>query len=74
MEFEVPYYIELILSITIVVFLLIYLTFSLVVIRQVQLLNKTLLTGLSPVLKVFSYLHALVALAVVFLAVLRVGK
>jgi len=71
MPIDINQFVELSTGIIIIVSLLVYLIFSLIVIRQVQLLNKTLLTGLSPTLKLFSYLHALFAGTLLVSAVLR---
>ena len=52
-------------------FIFIFLLFSLIVVRQVQLLNNILGTTLSPVLKLISYIHVFFALSVFILALLR---
>lgn len=45
-----------------------YAIFALMVIRQVDLMSKTLITPVSPVLKAFSILHAGFAIGLIVLA------
>lgn len=44
-----------------------YFIFSLIVVRQVQLMTDTLITEVSPLLKAFSIIHAGIALGVLIL-------
>lgn len=46
---------------------ILYFVFSLIVVRQVQLMTDTLVTEVSPVLRAFSILHAGIALGIVVL-------
>jgi hypothetical protein len=41
-----------------------YFLFSLIVVRQVQLMTDTLITQVSPLLRAFSIIHALIALGI----------
>lgn len=52
----------------ILLILIIYAIFSLVIVRQVDLMNKTLITNISPLVKAFAIIHAGFALAMIFLA------
>lgn len=52
----------------ILILLLFYAIFSLIIVRQVDLMGKTLITGISPLLKAFAILHAGFALALIILA------
>jgi len=53
-------------------FLFLYVIFSLMVIRQVQLMNSALSTVLSPFLQLIVYLHFVMAILVFVLALLTV--
>lgn len=53
---------------SILIILVFYAIFALTVVRQVDLMNKTLITGVSPVLKAFSILHAGFAVGLIILA------
>lgn len=50
------------------IFLAAYAIFALLVVRQVDLMSKTLITKVSPVLKAFSILHAGFAIGLIVLA------
>ncbi len=50
------------------IILVFYTIFALMVVRQVDLMSKTLITGVSPVLKAFSILHAGFAVGLIVLA------
>ena len=50
------------------IFLAFYAIFTLLVVRQVDLMSKTLITKVSPVLKAFSILHAGFAIGLIVLA------
>lgn len=52
----------------ILIILVFYAIFALMVIRQVDLMSKTLITRVSPVLKAVSILHAGFALGLIILA------
>ena len=52
----------------ILIILIFYAIFALIVVRQVDLMSKTLITGISPVLKAFSILHAGFAVGLILLA------
>lgn len=51
-------------KILVLAFLAIYLVFAFVVVKQVQLMTKTLELGLEGVIAVFAYLHLLFAFAI----------
>lgn len=53
---------------TILLILLFYAIFALMVVRQMDLMGKTLITKVSPILKAFSILHAGVAIGLIILA------
>lgn len=52
------------------VVLLLYVIFALLVIRQINLLNSILGTGLSSAFRLFSYLHLLLALGALIFSLL----
>lgn len=52
----------------ILILLLFYAIFALMVVRQVDLMSKTLITSISPVVKVFALLHAFFAIGLILLA------
>lgn len=52
----------------ILIILAFYAIFSFMVIRQVDLMGKTLITPVSPILKAFSILHAGTAIGLIVLA------
>lgn len=52
----------------ILLILIFYAIFSLIIIRQVDLMSKTLITGISPIVKALAILHAGFALALIILA------
>ncbi len=52
----------------ILLILIFYAIFSLVIVRQVDLMSKTLITNISPLVKAFAILHAGFAIALIFLA------
>lgn len=54
----------------ILILLIIYTIFALIIIRQVDLMSKTLMTGIAPLIKVISYIHAVFALGLIFLALM----
>lgn len=56
-----------------IIFSLVYFIFSLIVIRQVNLMSETLITEAVLIFKIFAIMHALVALsAVIFFILLMV--
>ncbi len=65
LEFEV---IRIALKIAILIILVFYAIFALIVIRQVDLMSKTLITKVSPILKAFSIVHAGFAIGLIILA------
>ena len=56
------------LKVAILLILVFYAIFALAVVRQVDLMSKTLITRVSGVLKAFSILHAGFAIALIILA------
>lgn len=48
-----------------IVLALLYFMFSLIVVRQVKLMTESLVTAVSPVLRAFSILHAVLALGLI---------
>ena len=58
----------LILKGAILIILLFYAIFSLIVVRQVDLMSKTLITAVSPVVKAFSLVHAGFSIGLTILA------
>lgn len=59
-----------ILKILIIIFLAIYIVFSLVLIKQVSMMTTTLEIGFEKQLKFLSYIHALFAIAVFVFGIL----
>lgn len=55
--FNIPYLSSL-LSFALMLILIFYSLFSLLVVRQVDIMSKTLITPVSPVVKAFSIIHA----------------
>lgn len=53
---------------SILIILAFYAIFALIVVRQVDLMSKTLITGVSSILKAFSILHAGFAIGLIILA------
>ncbi|OIP97916.1 hypothetical protein COT69_01885 [candidate division WWE3 bacterium CG09_land_8_20_14_0_10_39_24] len=51
------------------VFLLIYALFSLLVVRQIYLMNKALITGIASYIKLIGWVHLAFALMVLFILV-----
>lgn len=52
----------------VLIILAFYVIFALMIIRQVDLMSKTLITHMSPILKALSILHAGFAMGLIFLA------
>ena len=52
----------------ILLILIFYAIFSLIIVRQVNLMSKTLITNVSPLVKAFAILHAGFAIGLIFLA------
>lgn len=52
----------------ILLILLVYAIFALIIIRQVDLMSKTLITNLSPVVRLLAIIHAILAIGLLFLA------
>lgn len=57
-----------ILKVAILLILAFYAIFALIVVRQVDLMSKTLITKVSPLLKAFSIVHAGFAIGLIVLA------
>ncbi len=55
-------------KVAVLILLIFYAIFSLLIVRQVDLMGKTLTTGIAPVVRVFAIIHAFVALGLIFLA------
>lgn len=51
----------------ILILLLFYAIFALLIVRQVDLMSKTLITQIAPVIKLLSVIHALFAVGLIFL-------
>lgn len=64
-EFEI---VLMFAKIAILIILAFYAIFALIVIRQVDLMSKTLITKVSPYLKAFSIVHAGFAVGLIILA------
>jgi len=58
----------LFVKIAVLIILAFYAIFALMVVRQVDLMSKTLITRVSPILSAFSILHAGVAIGLIILA------
>ena len=56
------------LKTAVLIILAFYAIFALMVVRQVDLMSKTLITRVSPILSAFSILHAGVAIGLIILA------
>ena len=54
----------------ILILLILYAIFALIIVRQVSLMSKTLVTGIGGLVKTFALIHAFFALALVFLSLL----
>ncbi len=52
----------------ILILLALYGIFALIIVRQVDLMSKTLITSIAPIVKIFSLLHAFFVLGLIFLA------
>ena len=52
---------------SILLILIFYAIFSLIIIRQVNIMRKTLITNISPIIRVFSIIHAGFAIGLIFL-------
>jgi hypothetical protein len=48
--------------------LIFYAIFSTIIIRQVDLMSKALITGISPIIKFLTVIHAFIALGMIVLA------
>ncbi len=60
-------YVLVIIKGVILLILLFYAIFSLIIVRQVDLMSKTLITNISPILKSVSILHAGFAIGLIVL-------
>lgn len=58
----------IVVKVLILLFILIYTIFAALVIRQIQLLNKTLATSISPLIRIIGGVHFLLALLALILA------
>lgn len=63
-----PGFALLLLKIAFLIILVFYAIFALLIVRQVDLMSKTLITKVSPILKAFSILHAGFAVGLILLA------
>ena len=54
----------------ILILLVFYAIFALIIIRQVDLMGKTLITGIAPVIKILAVIHAVFAIGLIFLALM----
>ena len=54
----------------ILILLILYAIFALIIVRQVSLMSKTLITGIGGIVKTFALLHAFFALGLIFLALM----
>lgn len=52
----------------ILLILIFYAIFSLIIVRQVDLMSKTLITNVSPTVRAFAIIHAGFAIGMIFLA------
>lgn len=52
----------------ILILLILYAIFALIIIRQVDLMSKTLITGIAPIIKLLAIVHAFVILGLIFLS------
>ncbi len=52
----------------ILLILIFYAIFSLLIVRQVDLMSKTLITNVAPIVKTFALVHAGFAIGLIFLA------
>lgn len=50
------------------IILFLYAIFALMIVRQVELMGKTLITGISPAVKIIAAVHALSAIGLIILA------
>lgn len=55
------------LKAAILLILIFYAIFALMIVRQVDLMSKTLITSVSPILKAFSIIHAGIAIGFIIL-------
>ena len=65
LDFEIT---MMLLKVAILIILVFYAIFALIVVRQVDLMSKTLITKVSPILKAFSIIHAGFAIGLIVLA------
>lgn len=54
----------------ILILLILYAIFALIIVRQVDLMSKTLTTGIAGIVKLFAFLHAFFVLGLIFLALI----
>lgn len=54
-------------KVAILIILILYAVFALIVVRQVDLMSKTLITNLSPIVRAFAIFHAGFAVGLIFL-------
>ena len=54
----------------ILILLIFYAIFALIIVRQVDLMSKTLITGISAVIKIIAVIHAIFAIGLIFLALM----
>ena len=64
LDFEIT---MMLLKVAILIILVFYAIFALIVVRQVDLMSKTIITKVSPILKAFSVIHAGFAIGLIVL-------
>ena len=55
-----------------ILFLVLYVIFAFIIVRQVNLLNRTLGTALSPLLKVFAFAHLVISIVIFLLSIILI--
>lgn len=59
----------LVVKISLLILAGLYFIFSLIIIRQVSLMTDTLITEVSPILRVFAFAHTVLALGIIILMI-----
>ena len=57
-------------KVAILILLIFYAIFALIIIRQVDLMGKTLVTNIAPIIKLIAIIHAVFAIGLIFLALM----
>lgn len=68
LNFLTSTYFLLLVKIATLIILAFYVIFSLIIVRQVDLMSKTLITQVSPIVKALAIIHAGFVIGLVFLA------